>query len=207
MASDFSIDFAALDVDILFCSAYKFFGPHVGILALKSDVAELVGMSNEEVIKAEIEVGAINVEGILGVTEAIRFIASIGDGNLIEEQLTSAYLKIKIYEDFLAKRLRAGLAEIDQVVLYQASEDTPKLPIITFQVKGMEGKMVCYHLAQSYALHLEYGDFEADLVINKLSVDSDQLVRAGIALYNTIEEVDRLIEAVRHIAENYIIPA
>lgn len=201
------VKLAELDVDILFCSAYKFFGPHVGIVAFKSDVTELIGKTNKEMITAEIEIGAINVEGILGVTEAIRFIASIGEGNLVKEQLASAYRKIKVYEDFLGKRLREGLAEITGVVMYQAAEDVPKIPIITFELKGMEGKMVCYHLAQSYALHLEYGDFEADLVLKKLNVESDQLVRAGIAPYNTVEEVDRLIEAVRHISENYIIPA
>lgn len=198
------IDLRALDVDVLFCSAYKFFGPHVGIVAIKNEMEDVLGMAKAEVIKKVIEIGSINVEGIIGVTEAIRFIASIGEGNLLEEQLASAYTRIKAYENALATRLRQGLAEIDGVELYQAKDDVPKLPIITFQVKGMEGKLVCYHLSQKYALYLEYGDFEADYTIEKLAVTSEQLVRVGIAPYNTFEEVERLVEGVRYIVEHEV---
>lgn len=194
------IDFEALDVDFLFGSAYKFFGPHVGFVAIKEEIFEV---KNEfltlENYKEELETGAINFEGIVGLIEAIKFIASLGDGNLLREQLTSAYAKIEQYEVFLAERLRVGLEKNKRVTLYQAGDSCRKTSTFAFQVEGLEAKMVCYYLAQDYALHLEYGNFESPLLIDKLNIEDNNLVRAGIVLYNTVEEVDRLLHAIEQL--------
>src|SRR5699024_9794037 len=104
----------------------KFFGPHVGIVAINNQVFEkiepykLLPASDEAPEK--LETGTINFEGLVGVTEAIRFIASIGKGNLLREQLISAYKQMVAYENYLADRLRTGLAALEHVVLYQADE-------------------------------------------------------------------------------------
>lgn len=196
----FAVNFKALGADFLFCSAYKFFGPHVGIVAIDEKVFtdltpfKLQPAPNEAPEK--LETGTLNFEGLVGVTEAIRFLASIGEGNLLRERLISAYKKMTEYEEYLADHLREGLASLKHVTLHQAGDDVFKTPTIAFTVNGMEAKLVCHHLAQNHALHLEYGDFYAMTLVEKLNIKNGGLVRAGIAPYNTLEEIDRLIQAV-----------
>lgn len=202
----FLLNFNDLGADFLFCSSYKFFGPHVGIVAINEKVFEKIEPYKLkpacDKAPEKLEIGTINFEGLVGVTEAIRFIASIGKGNLLREQLVSAYKKMTTYENYLADRLRKGFAEFEHVELYEAGDDVFKTPTIAFQIKGMKSKLVCHHLMQKYALHLEYGNFYAMTLVEKLTGDTDGLVRAGIAPYNTIEEIDRLIQAVKEL-ENY----
>lgn len=196
----FSIDFDQLDVDILFCSAYKFFGPHVGIAAVNSNsLAALQSNSINQIIthcSEKLEIGTLNFEGLVGVIEAIKFIASIGEGNVLREKIKSAYQRISLYEAYLAERLRKGLAKINYVTIYQADDHVLKTPIVAFRVHGMEPKLVCHYLSQDYALHLEYGNFYAKKLMEKLAVPDRELIRAAIAPYNTVEEVDRLIDAI-----------
>ena len=203
----FSIDFDQLDVDLLFCSAYKFFGPHVGIVAVNSSLlATLQSNRIHETINycpEKIETGTLNFEGLVGVIEAIKFIASIGEGNLLRERIKSAYQKISLYEAYLAERLRKGLAKINYVTIYQADDDVLKTPTVAFRVHGMEAKLVCHYLSQDYALHLEYGDFYAKKLLEKLAVPDKELIRAAIAPYNTVDEVDKLIDAITEL-ENRI---
>ena len=199
----FSVDFSELGADFLFCSAYKFFGPHVGMVAIHEEVFEKLKPYKLEPAPDDapdkLETGTLNFEGLVGVTEAIKFIASIGEGNLLREQLDSAYRKMSQYEDFLANRLRSSFAEMDHVILHQAGANVDKTPTVAFQVEGMEAEKVCSYLQNKYALHLEYGNFYAKTLVEKLDVKNGGLVRAGIAPYNTVEEIDRLIEAVKEI--------
>jgi|SRR5690625_80794 len=196
----FSIDFHQLGVDVLFCSAYKFFGPHVGIAVVDSKL--LNSLHPDKVDPApykgpeKLEVGTLNFEGLVGLTETIEFIASIGEGNLLREKIKSAYHKISLYEAYLAERLRKGLAKINFITLYQANEDVLKTPTVAFRVHGMEAKLACHYLAQDYAIHLEYGNFYAKTLMEKLGVPNGEVIRAGIAPYNTVEEIDKLIQAV-----------
>jgi len=195
----FAVDFKSLGADFLFCSAYKFFGPHVGIVAIRDEIFRELDVFKLQPAPKEppqkLETGTLNFEGLVGVTEAIRFMASMGDGNLLREQLESAYENLLVYENHLAERLRQGLLEIDHVTLFQAGSDVEKTPTVAFQVKGMEANLVCHHLAGGHALHLEYGDFYAKTLVEKLRAQKG-LVRAGIAPYNTTEEINRLIQAV-----------
>lgn len=200
----FTINFNDLGADFLFCSAYKFFGPHVGIVAVKANAIDhltsftLEPNTNEP--PAMLETGTINFEGLVGVEQAIQFIASIGEGNLLREKLNSAFKKISKYENYLADLLRDGLNQIDEVTLYQADESIHKTPTVAFKVRNMHAKQVCDYLATQYSLHLEYGDFYATCLINKLNAKEDGgLIRAGIAPYNTEEEVNRLIEAISNL--------
>lgn len=81
----FTVQFNDLGADFLFCSAYKFFGPHVGIVAIKPDIRKKLTAFKLDTSptgsKKVLERGTINFEGLVGVTEAIQFIASIGQGN------------------------------------------------------------------------------------------------------------------------------
>lgn len=203
----FSVNFKELGADFLFCSAYKFFGPHVGIVAIDERVFEELAVFKLQPAPIEapekLETGTLNFEALVGVKEAIRFIASIGEGNLLRERLVSAYEKMLAYENNLADHLRKGLLDCPDVTLYQANDHVLKTPTVAFRVNGMEPKIVVHHLAQNYALHLECGDFYASTLVKKLNVGSGGLVRAGIAPYNTKEEIDRIISAVKELARKH----
>lgn len=202
----FTVQFNDLGADFLFCSAYKFFGPHVGIVAIKPDIRKKLTAFKLDTSptgsKKVLERGTINFEGLVGVTEAIQFIASIGQGNFLREKLNDAYKRIFEYEQSLATRLREGLERIEHITLYQAGEDVIKTPIIAFKVAGMNSKVVCHYLMSNYSLHLESGNFYAKSLIERLGAEEQGgLVRAGIAPYNTEEEIDRLIEAIQNIQQ------
>lgn len=197
----FTINFNDLGADFLFCSAYNFFGPHIGVVAVQASAFEYLTSFKIDPAANKppemLETGTNNFEGLIGLDQAIQFIASIGEGNLLREKLNSAFKKILQYEDYLANHLRNALNNIDYITLFQADEHIRKTPTIAFKVNGMHAQEVCHYLANEYSLHLEYGNFYAQTLVNKLEANEDGgLIRAGIAPYNTVEEIDRLIEAI-----------
>lgn len=200
----FKVNFEQLGVDILFCSAYKFFGPHVGIAAIKKDVFEKLDVYKlqpaPKTAPDKLETGTQNFEGLVGVIHAIQFLASFGEGDTLEKRLITSYKKMESYENELAKRLREGLSVIDGVTLYQSPESGRKTPTVAFTVDGVSSSDVCNELVEEYSLHLESGDFYAMTLVEKLNVGEEGVIRAGIAPYNTMEEIERLIGAIQTIA-------
>lgn len=196
----FQVNFEQLQGDFLFCSAYKFFGPHIGIVAVNEDVMKKLKPFKvkpaPEKMPDMLETGTINFEALVGVTEAIQFIASLGEGNLLSEQLSSSYKKLIQYENTLAEKLRNTLKELNNITLFQADETEQKTPTIAFRVDGWHSADVCRELAEKYAIHIEYGHFYAESLIKRLNVSTDGVIRAGISPYNTEEEIDRLVTGI-----------
>ncbi|MGM8363902.1 cysteine desulfurase-like protein [Virgibacillus sp. W0181] len=196
----FAVDFKQLGADILFCSAYKFFGPHVGIAAINREVYENLQLFKlrpaPNDLPDKLETGTINFEGLVGVMEAIRVIAGFGEGETLREQLLSGYERMEAYENKLADRLREGLGKIENVIMYQAPDSVRKTPTVAFRVEGTGPEKVCRQMA-GLGVHIEYGDFYAMTLVEKLELGSEGgLIRAGIAPYNTEEEIDRLIKGI-----------
>lgn len=201
----FAVDFKKLDADLLFCSAYKFFGPHVGIVAIKRTFFERLSIfklqPHPAFVPDKIETGTINFEGLIGVTEAIRVIAGFGKGESLRERIVSGYERIETYENMLAGKLRKDLAEIAGVTLFQASEPALKTPTVAFRVEGIDPKEVCRSMAE-LAIHIECGDFYAMTVVERLGLaEKGGLIRAGVAPYNTVDEIDRLVEGIKSLME------
>ncbi|MFD1032290.1 cysteine desulfurase-like protein [Metaplanococcus flavidus] len=195
------IDREAQDIDILLCSAYKFFGPHIGIAAIRENVfKDLVPYkltTSPSYYPDKLETGTQNHEGIAGIRPAIEFFASFGEGKTRREKILSGYEKIEHYENGLAARLRDGLSQIDKVTLWQAADDVAKTPTVAFQVAGYEPSQVCEFLAEEYSIFTAAGHFYASTLGDVLDVNkTGGWVRAGLAPYNTEEEVDRFIKAI-----------
>lgn len=195
------IDRDRYGIDILLCSAYKFFGPHIGIAAIKESVFESLELykltTSPSYYPDKLETGTQNHEGIAGIKPAIEFFEQFGEGESRRERLVSGMEKLEHYENHLAGRLRQGLAKIEKVRLWQASEDVPKTPTIAFQVEGIEPLEVCKLLAEQHSIFTASGHFYASTLGDRLDVNgSGGWIRAGLAPYNTEEEVDRLVEAV-----------
>ena len=193
------IDRDVVGADVLTCSAYKFFGPHVGAAVVKRDLLEAMGVYKVEPapdhIPDRLETGTQNHEGIAGVKGALDFIASLGDGSSLREKLVSGMRAIEEYEAVLAERFRAALREIPGIKLYAAPDGVHKTPTIAFRVEGRTPREVCERMVDE-AFFVADGHFYASTLARKLGIqDSGSWIRAGLAPYNTEEEVDGFIES------------
>jgi len=179
------IDVQEIGCDFLACSAYKFYGPHAGILFVRRELLEslpfprLAPAPNEGPERAE--TGTQNQEGIAGIEATIEFMESMSWAALHDEG-----------RRFTAK-LWSGLSSIRGVRLYGPPPSEPRTPTISFTVDGMTGEEVSRALA-ARALFASHGDFYAQTVVERLGVEA--LVRVGCACYTTDEEIDRLLAAV-----------
>lgn len=200
----FAIDCDKLGADILLCSAYKFFGPHMGIVVIKEDLFENLNIYKIEpaptYIPDKLETGTQNHEGIAGVKPAIEFIASLGTGKTFRDRMISGFERIEVYENRLATKIRKRLGKLEKVTLYQAPEWTRKTPTIAFRIEGMSPKEVCRIMAEEYSIFIADGDFYATTLADKLDINNTGgWIRVGLAPYNSEEEVDRFIDAVKNL--------
>jgi cysteine desulfurase family protein (TIGR01976 family) len=193
------LDRDAIGADIITCSAYKFFGPHVGVTAIRRDLFEKMGVYRldpaPDHIPDKLETGTQNHEGIAGVKGALDFISSLGEGTSQREKLTSAMKAIEEHEDALAETFRTALRDIPSVKLYAAPDSVRKTPTIAFRVEGHTTEEVCLRMLE-HGFFIAAGDFYASTLAQKLGIgDSGGFVRAGLAPYNTEEEVGNFIES------------
>ena len=193
------VDRGAIGSDIITCSAYKFFGPHVGVTAIRRDLFEKLGVYRlepaPEYIPDKLETGTQNHEGIAGVKGALDFIASLGEGTSRRERLTSAMQTIEDYEAALAETFRSALEQLPGVKLYAAPQEIRKTPTIAFGVEGHTPEEVCVRMLE-HGFFIAAGDFYASTLAEKLGIrDGDGFIRAGLAPYNTEYEVERFVEA------------
>src|SRR3712207_3428472 len=133
------VDRNAIGADVITCSAYKFFGPHVGVTAVRRDLLEEMAVYRldpaPDYAPDRLETGTQNHEGIAGVKGALDFISSLGSGASPRERFVSAMQTIEWYEAWLAKNLRTRLREIPRVMLYAAPDNVRKTPTIAFRVE------------------------------------------------------------------------
>jgi len=203
----FYVDKQALGVDMLFCSAYKFFGPHVGMAVISAPLFESLPVYKlipaPDYIPDKLETGTQNHEGIPGVTAAIDFIASLGEGADLVARIKSGYKRLEAYENALATEIRRELAQIPGVTLYQAPRETPKTPTIAFRAKGYDNHEFCRRMCDEHGVFIADGDFYAYTIARKLGIDkTGAFIRAGLAPYNTLEEVERFISGVKALMKN-----
>lgn len=203
-APHFAIDRDALGADLLLCSAYKFFGPHVGIAVIRQALFEQIQPYKLKPAPAyipdKLETGTQNHEGIAGIRPAIEFIASLGKGQELRERIRSGYEAIEAYENALAEKIRDALSQNGAVTLYQASSEVPKTPTIAFRVSGWTPQAFCERMCEEYGVFIADGDFYATTLADKLGInESGGWIRAGLAPYNTQEEVERFIQGVREL--------
>ena len=197
------IDVKAWDCDFLACSAYKFYGPHVGILYGKRalidglDVPRLAPASNES--PERLETGTLNHEGIVGTGAAVNFLASLAPGASRRERLTNSLGGLHVRGDALVARLWHGLSAIEGVTRYGVAPGGARTPTVIFTIAGKSSTEVARALVP-LGLYVSNGDFYAITVIERLGQSADGVVRAGCACYTSEEEVDRLVAGVAQVA-------
>lgn len=197
------VDVTAIGCDFLACSAYKFYGPHVGILYGKADRLESLDPPKLAPAPAtapeKMETGTLNHEGIVGTAAAVDFLADQGSGTDRRAKLTESFDLLHQSGQRLFRRLWDGLGAIAGVRRYGVGPGSPRTPTAAFTVNGVVASEVAGALAQR-GVFVSHGDFYASTVIARLGVGPEGLVRAGCACYTSEAEIDRLLEGVEAIS-------
>ena len=203
-APHFSIDVKSLDCDFLICSAYKFYGPHVGLLYSRPGLLDTLDpdrlIVQEQYAPYKIETGTLNHAACSGVSAAIDFISSIGEGNSYREKLVSAYKKISNHEYELASNLYSSLDALDNVtIIGQDFSNKNRTPTVSFIHKKYSANEICKKLGEVNICAWD-GHFYALKAIQKLNLEKiGGVTRLGVSLYNSQQEIDRIVKVISNL--------
>jgi cysteine desulfurase family protein (TIGR01976 family) len=196
------IDVREWNCDFLACSAYKFYGPHIGILYGRHDLLESLDFPKlipaPDTAPERAETGTQNHEGIAGASAAVDFLASLVSGATRRERLRAALEQLHERGAALITQLWDGLSEMRRIHLYGPPPDAMRTPTIAFTVEGVPSIEVAKKLAER-GTFVSHGDFYAMTVVERLGQTAHGLVRAGCACYTTPEEVGSLLAGVRQV--------
>jgi len=185
-APHLQIDVAALDCDFLVASAYKFFGPHTGILYGRED--QMASLEAYKVRPApsdppgKWETGTQSFESLAGVSAAVEYLESVG------------HEAIKTQEQALGQRFIDGLARLSHVQLHGPPTMDQRVTTFAVSVDGHSADAVARQMA-SAGIYVWAGHYYAVNVMDRLGfLDTGGLVRIGFVHYNTVDEVDRTLD-------------
>ncbi len=198
---------ALLQPDFLVASAYKFFGPHTGILYGRRE--HLEGFAPFKVRPApdsapdRWETGTQSFESLVGVTAAVEHLASLGEGADRRSRLESAFTAIRTHEEGLSTRFLSGIAEMPSVRLYGPSEvGEQRVSTFALDVVGVSPEAVAAEMGRR-GIYVWDGHYYAIGVMEQLGLmDRGGLVRIGFVHYSTTSEVDRALEALESLGSS-----
>jgi len=177
------IDVEAAGVDVLICSPYKFFGPHLGLFYGRRDLLERwrpykVRPAANEPVGHRFELGTSQHELLAGFVAAVEYVESVG------------WDAIVAHERALGERFLAGLPASCR--LYGLPAMDGRVPTFAFNVAGRTAQQVAEHLG-AHDIAVWWGNYYAVEVMKRLGLEDGGAVRAGFVHYNTTEEIDRLL--------------
>ncbi len=200
-----AIDVTAWDCDYLACSAYKFFGPHVGVLYGKREHLQALPACKLRPATDDLPgrwmTGTQNHEGIAGVRASVEYLARIGaDARqpplpARRDLLLAAYEAITNHEQELVAHLLRGLAQLPNVRVWGITDPNrlgERVPTVAFTHRRRTAREVATHLA-GQGIFVWHGNFYALALTEALGLEPEGMVRVGLLHYNTREEVDRLL--------------
>ncbi len=199
-----AVDVKLFDCDFVAMSAYKFYGPHIGVLWGKRAAIEALDAPRLEPAPQEsperLETGTQNHEAIVGAAAAVDFIASLAvNAASRRDGVVHALHGLEARNTKLFEKLWYALQDIDGVRLYGPEPSHLRMPTLSFTLQGRSTDYVAERLARR-AVFVSNGDFYATTIAERYGVGTGGFVRAGCACYTTEEEIDRLIDGVRAIA-------
>ena len=199
LAAHATLDRRALGADVIACSPYKFFGPHLGVQAADPALLQTVHpdklLPSSDAVPERFELGTLPYELLAGTTAAVEVIAGLdpeaaGDRRT---RVATSMTAVELHEDALRERLEHGLREVDGLVLH--SRAARRTPTLLFSVDGVDSAALSRHLAAA-AVNAPAGHFYAVEASRRLGLGETGAVRAGLAPYTDSGEVDRLVAAV-----------
>jgi cysteine desulfurase family protein (TIGR01976 family) len=194
-------EFSALGADFIAASAYKFFGPHTGLVIGASRVLESIQpykvLPASDSSPDRWETGTQSFESLAGVTAAVDYLASLGDGLDRPARLITAYQRIRRHEDALSARFLAGIGEMPHVRLHGPDADGPdRVSTFAVTVAGTDSADVARVLGDQ-GIYVWSGNYYAVGVMDHLGLSAaGGAVRIGFVHYTTEGEVDRVLEAI-----------
>lgn len=210
------IDVKDIGTDVLICSAYKFFGPHLGVIYINKEFLERVEFYNVQTDDLDgirkFHFGTPPFELICGTAAAVTFIASVGANyedyfsNELKglegrrRSIAAGMLAIEKYEEPMAKYLRAELRKLPGVKIYGPAEGQPRTSTVVFTIEGKKPADVCKVLGDQ-GINTWDGDFYAVEIVNDVLglKDAGGLIRIGLAPYNTMQDIERTLKAIQEI--------
>ncbi|MBW3596137.1 MAG: cysteine desulfurase-like protein [Planctomycetes bacterium] len=208
------VDVKEFGCDYLACSAYKFFGPHVGILwGRRERLEELPAYKvrpASDSLPSKWMTGTQNHEGIAGVLATVEYLAEIGravsrdDSLSRREALREGYAAIREYEGGLLQRLLAGLAKIEGVRVYGITDEGrlhERLPTVSLTHARHTPAELAEQLGRR-GIFTWHGNYYALCLTEALGLEPHGMLRLGLVHYNTADEVDRVLAALREIGES-----
>jgi cysteine desulfurase family protein (TIGR01976 family) len=207
------IDVSALDCDFLVCSTYKFFGPHMGVLFGKHQhltrLKPYKVAANTHPVPLNWEWGTLNHEGIAGITACVDYFAALGkqlDPSAANRrsQILAAWKGIQQHERKLLESMIAGLIQIPGLKLYGISDPArfdARCPTVAVRIEGYPPLHLATELGKRGFFTWD-GNYYALNLTEHLDVEKDGgFLRIGLAHYNTADEVDRFLQAMREITK------
>jgi len=205
-----AMDVHTIDADFVVCSAYKFFGPHAGVLYGKRDLLDSLPAYKVRPANDRFETGTPNFEGLAGVVAAVEYLEWVGRTQGVAEEgtgrrltLHTAMTAIRTYEMELYGRLVDGLESIRGVRIHGITDRGQfdrRTPTAAVTIEGIAPRAAAEALGRDGIATWD-GDFYATGLIERLGLaESGGVLRIGLVHYNTAEEVDRLLESLERIA-------
>lgn len=208
-----AIDVAAWDIDFLALSLYKVFGPHFAVLYGKFDLfANLDNLYHyfygKDKVPAKLEPGNASYELAYSSTGIVDYMVELaergGCAGTVRQKIEAAYDLITHHENLLAERLLQYLRRRSdcRVIGFEQGDDARRVPTISFVIEGRDPGEIASKV-DPYKIAVRFGDFHARRLIEYLELDRNNgVVRVSMTHYNTLEEVDALVEALDEILKS-----
>jgi len=198
------VDARAIGCDVLACSPYKFYGPHLGAMYVRQDLLERLDVPKVEPAADNapdrLETGTQSHEAIVGAAAAVDFLASLArDATSRRDALQRTMTALHERGLRQVTRLWNGLRDLPGVSVYGPPPTRPRTSTLSFVLAGMDSTAVARHCA-TRGLFVSNGDFYALTVARRLGHLDDGLVRLGCAAYTSDDEVERVIAAIAEVA-------
>lgn len=197
------IDVKAIGCDFLACSAYKFYGPHIGILYGRKELLEQVDFPklqpSPDNAPDRVETGTQSHESIAGAAAAVNYLASLTESGSRRERLRSTFTEFGKRKKELMKYAFEELGRIPKVRLFGPGPDSPRTPTLAIAIEGVPSQRATEILAEE-GVFTSHGDFYAQTIVERLGYGDTGLIRAGCACYTNLDEVERLVDGIRRIA-------
>ena len=204
-APHFVMDTAALDPDFLLCSAYKFYGPHVGVLYTRPGLLETLPTdrlpTQEPIAPYRIETGTLNHPAMEGAAAAVEYLASWGTGNTLRERICDAMRGISAYEHELAGHYHAEVQRIAGVRVWGTDfASRRRAPTVSITLDGVTPYDMAAELGRDGVCVWD-GDFYALRPIELLGLaQRGGVLRTGVSMYTQPEDIERLLAGLGRIA-------
>jgi cysteine desulfurase family protein (TIGR01976 family) len=205
-APHFTIDVRSTGVDFLLCSAYKFYGPHVGILYAREGLLDQLPTdrlrTQDPRSPHRIETGTLNHAALAGVLAAVEYVASYGVGADLRSRLVDAMRIIGEHERTLGAQLYDGLRGIPGVTVHGTPfASALRAPTLACSIGHQHPDAVAAQLARE-GIAAWNGHFYAIRPMEVLGLhERGGVVRLGVSLYTSSEDITRVLTAIRHIAQ------